>query len=221
MRTTCIGAATVVCTGIAIIAIGGYSATTLSFLAGFANGAAIAVIASQPFMCRDYFAFAAIGNTNGGKTEGVRPSRCVAIHHTTGVYLALVGQLVLVTNKVTGTGATVIEWSAIDVLYAIAGHCKPNADVLFAAIRNGARVTVIATSEVSRVLAPAQPVTCIVCTGIVVVAIDGSANANPRIAVVANSTGIPIEAFPLRECRVAAAVGPQAGIVSAGVFVVA
>ncbi len=212
--------ARVIGAGIPVVAVGFRTADTDAVCAGIGQGAGVAVVAGDAVLAGDDAARPRFGIAGGREARCIGAFGLGAGNDRGRGDGAVVGPVVQVADEGPVAEVVVLERGAVRIGLAVAGDAHPGARPAGALVRYRTGIPVIAGNVVVHENAAAEPVAGIVGAGVVVVAVDGGADADALFAVVADGAGITVHAFFLPGVAVYATFGRVAPVVGAGVVVV-
>jgi hypothetical protein len=221
MHAPCQWLAVIVGTWVIVGAIGRAPPGTDPIVTMVAHSAEVPIIAGDPIIGRYQTAGARFRVTGRGETRRIgalcRGTEDHRFRHDT----TEVGPFGQVAGEGPIAQVAIFQGQAIGLILAITGDGNTATATAIALVGHGTWVVVVAGSQIVGELAPPEPVTGIVRTGVGVVAQDGIANAVPGLAVIANGAGITILALATIEDLGGTPRLPAAGIDGTFVAVVA
>jgi len=205
---------------VAIVTGEGNPADTLAAFTDVADGAQVTVITGEAIVLRRKGTLTGEGVASCGQADGIGAFGLGATYFSPRFEFALMRDLGGVANQGSITDIPIFKRGAVVVARALAVDGNPNAEVLFTAVRNGARIFVVAINRIWREDAASRRITGIVGADVVVVAGYRRTAALPGRTEVRHSAGITIDALDCVEGLVVATFFSEADVVGTSVVVI-
>jgi len=142
-------------------------------------------------------------------------------HDSCRIYSALIWPIIEGAKERAVAKVAVLKCVAIFRVLTVTWHGRTRATSRTTFVGHGTGVQIVTISGVVREEATAAAVTRIVRARVVVVAFHGIADAFPVNAMIRHGAGIAVDALPLVETDILAAVRPVAVIIGASIAIIA